>query len=187
MCSMEIKPYFSPDAKLVIMLRFVAFMAFMNFAVCLLRAFTVGLGFFGFDLFTTLVLFLAYRTLLYLFMVLFVIGSLFNAFFLCAYIGIAVQQAILGQDLPFSSSKDYLAFGVSIFCFAFYLFGIATMYPVLVEMKAQFLGETASINPSGDVIGISSNGLDNDKDKDIRPVSTQFKPFSGKGNPVGGN
>lgn len=207
MCN--IQPVLQADAKLNKMLVLVKIILIVNLFSCFLRIF-LNPSDMIFDLFGCLFLFLAYNSVYFLYMAMYIIFSLINSvmlFISCATVFQMLIQKTLGSLL----SHIPLILGISLYLFIFYTFAIIFTYPVYKEMKAQLM---ESFGGGVGVGGRTFNRM-NDEERGERNTgnngnagnnentghtytntnvnstgntsSGRFQAFAGRGTAVGGN
>lgn len=190
----ECQKYIVPDDRLKRMTTFVIIMALINLALLILRAIFFGLDYMLYDLIPCLMLFLAIQTLLYVYMSFFLFIALLNAFIGFVMLGIVVQQVIGGGQLPIgNNSKENWGFGINVFAFVYYIFGIITLFPIYREMKAQLVQGSAQSQADQERPANQQasdyrppGSVSNNQGGSSQP-STGFRAFSGRGQAVGGN
>lgn len=192
----ECQKYIVPDERLKRMITFVIIMALINLALGITRGIFFGLNYMLYDLISCLMLFLAIQTLLYIYMSVFLFIAILNAFIVFVLIGIVVQQVIGGGQLPVGNdAKENWGFGINVFAFVYYIFGIITLFPIYREMKAQLVQgyanqadpeRPADQQPVSGYNPPSSQNVSNNQGGSSQP-STGFRAFSGRGQVLGGN
>jgi len=128
--------YIVPDAKLAKMLKFLKVIGFINFGVAFLRLISGDFMSMLYDLINVFILYMAYRSVFFVCMAMYIIFAILTSFYLFIAIGTWIQSIL--QDFP-STSSAYVAFGINLFIFCFYIFAIIFAFKIYKEMKAQFL------------------------------------------------
>ena len=95
-----------------------------------------------YDLINVFILYMAYRSVFFVCMAMYIIFAIINSFYLFVSIGTWVQSVL--QNFS-STSQDYVAFGIHLFIFCFYMFAIVFTFKVYREMKAQFMGSGGGV------------------------------------------
>ena len=129
------RQYVVPDAYLTNMLKFLMVIGFINFGVSLLRLISGDFMSMLYDLINVFILYMAYKSVFFVCMAMYIIFSILTSFYLFVAIGTWVQNVF--QNFP-STTNDYVAFGVNLFIFFFYVFAIIFTFRIYREMKAQF-------------------------------------------------
>lgn len=205
MCQCD--PMFVPTQRLQNQLKLTIAFLFIGIVVTILNfiVFTPSMGFNV--LLCVLFLFLAYRTIFYIYMTVFILFSLYNSIQLFIIIGTTIQAEIQFDDY----NIPYFPFGVALFTFTYYVFGIIFLFGVFKEMKAQFIENASGMRNNGlgfndererqDNNQVNNNQLRNNREYNERDESNErednnyrppqqrggFVPFGGRGTAVGGN
>jgi hypothetical protein len=190
MCN--IQQVLQPDANLTKMLGFIKIILIINLLSSFLRIF-LNPSDMIYDLFCTLFLFLAYNSVYFLYMAVYIIFSLVNSVLLFIK-SATIFQMLIQNTLGDAKSRVPLVLGISLYLLIFYIFAIIFTYPVYKEMKAQLME-----NFGGEATGARSYQRQNDDEERpgavVRnlPATTTttsnnagFQAFSGRGVAVGG-
>jgi hypothetical protein len=176
MCLGGMRQVIEPDARLTKMMSFAKIILFINILVSFLRIFIGQYGDMFYDLICSLFLMMASFTIYFLYMAMYEIFCLINAFTLTLNIA-KVIQSMLQQNKGGSSNTIYLS--ISTVILVFYIFAIVFTYPMYREMRAQAMeSQGDSYRPA----------IANNPNQDVeRPANRSgFVPFSGRGVAVGG-
>ena len=117
----QMNQYITPTGELVKMLKFLKIIGFINFAVAFLRLVSGDFMSMLYDLINVFILYMAYRSVFFVCMAMYIIFAIINSFYLFVSIGTWVQSVL--QNFS-STSQDYVAFGIHLFIFCFYMFAI---------------------------------------------------------------
>lgn len=155
----ECNPVLNPNNKLKGQLKLVLIFIIIGLILSILLLIFIfdnfGLGMIG--LIGTLLLFCSYKTYLYVYLVIYIIISLFNSIQLFFLVGLFIQIELQG----FKGSRDYFVFGLIIFTFFYYVFSIIFLFGIYKEMKAQLYEGGAS----GMLNGNSNESDENDEER----------------------
>ena len=201
MCQCD--PMFQPTRKLENQLKLALALIIIGIVLAILN-FIVYFSY-GFNvLLCVLFLFLAYRTLFYIYMTLFILFSLYNSVQLFIIIGTFLQASLQYDDYTI----NYFNFSISLFTFIYYIFGIIFLFGVFKEMKAQFVENASGMRNNG--LGVNdererqeNNEVSNNQVRNAReynqsnnerndnynppPQRGAYVAFGGRGTAVGGN
>lgn len=156
----ECNPVLNPNNKLKGQLKLVLIFIIIGLILSILLLIFIfdnfGLGMIG--LIGTLLLFCSYKTYLYVYLVIYIIISLFNSIQLFFLVGLFIQIELQG----FKGSRDYFVFGLIIFTFFYYVFSIIFLFGIYKEMKAQLYEGGGA---SGMLNGNSNESDENDEER----------------------
>jgi hypothetical protein len=127
--------YLIPNERLKKLLTLLKIIGFINFGVAFLRIINQDFFSLMFDLINVFILYMAYSSVFFMCMAMYIIFSFMRCFYLFLDLAIFVQSNIMGYP---NQNSDYVSFGVNLFIFFFYCTAIFFTFKIYKEMKAQF-------------------------------------------------
>ncbi len=180
-----------PDEKLKRMLTLVKIILIIHLLSMFAR---IGIGDPGDmfeDLLCLLFLFLAYKTVYFMYMAIYDIFCLFISFYLFIRVGGIIQKVLQHTTL---NEKDTVSLAFTLYLFIFYVFAIILTFPIYKEMKAQAMESFSGGSAYRAIVEERSRQDNNDRERPTQQTQSQqqsgsrgFQAFSGRGVQVGGN